>query len=346
MSYKNKKKKRLGFTTTIPIEVVLAAGYEPVDLNNIFITDSAAAHLIEDAEIFGFPRSSCAWIKGIHAAVEKMVSSPSPIDLFVAVTEGDCSNARVLKEIVETMRGVPTYLFSYPHDRSRQRLRTEIARFASFLGTTLEKAEEVRTALRPLRKKLERFDELSWRYPGVVPGLENHLLLVSASDFGGDLATYRSRTRAAIAAAEKRLSTGRWHRYGKPFAYLGVPPIFDLYSFLEEKGAIVVFNEMQREFAMLGDHDDLVAQYRAYSYPYSAEYRFSKAIAEIKRRHVLGIIHYVQAFCHRQIEDIILRRMLKEAGVSLPLLTLEGDKPQKELSGPQKTRLEAFVEML
>jgi hypothetical protein len=29
----------VGFTSTIPVEVILAAGLKPVDLNNIFITD-------------------------------------------------------------------------------------------------------------------------------------------------------------------------------------------------------------------------------------------------------------------------------------------------------------------
>jgi len=342
----SKRKRRLGFTTTIPVEVVLAAGYQPVDLNNVFIADPKSARMVEDAEITGFPRSCCAWIKGIHAAVATMQSSAHPLDLFVAVTEGDCSNARVLKEIIETSTKFPTYLFSYPQSRSLRSLRTEISRFSSFLGTTLGAAEEMRRSLLPLRKMLERFDELSWHYPGIISGLENHLILVSASDFGGNLKSYRDHVRATLAAAEEHLALGKWRRYDKPLAYLGVPPIFDLYSFLEQKGAIVVFNEMQREFAMLGEHKDITAQYLAYSYPYSAEYRFSKAIAEIRRRGVVGIIHYVQSFCHRQLEDIILRRMLREAGISLPVLTLEGDKPQKELDGRQKTRLEAFVEML
>ncbi len=30
---------RVGLTTTIPVEVVLAAGLTPVDLNNLFIAD-------------------------------------------------------------------------------------------------------------------------------------------------------------------------------------------------------------------------------------------------------------------------------------------------------------------
>ena len=31
--------KKIGITTTVPIEVLLAAGYQPVDLNNVFIKE-------------------------------------------------------------------------------------------------------------------------------------------------------------------------------------------------------------------------------------------------------------------------------------------------------------------
>ncbi|MDI6815539.1 MAG: hypothetical protein QMC90_05650 [Dehalococcoidales bacterium] len=29
---------KIGITTTVPIEILIAAGYKPVDLNNVFIT--------------------------------------------------------------------------------------------------------------------------------------------------------------------------------------------------------------------------------------------------------------------------------------------------------------------
>jgi len=29
--------KTIGITTTVPIEILMAAGYKPVDLNNLFI---------------------------------------------------------------------------------------------------------------------------------------------------------------------------------------------------------------------------------------------------------------------------------------------------------------------
>ena len=55
--------KRIGFTTSLPIEVLFAAGHKPIDLNNIFITQDPEKS-VYDAEIKGFPRTICAWIKG------------------------------------------------------------------------------------------------------------------------------------------------------------------------------------------------------------------------------------------------------------------------------------------
>ena len=104
----------VGFTTTIPLVVLVAAGRRPVDLNNIFITAPDPQALIEDAEIDGFPRNICAWIKGLYGAVVR-----HGIDEVIAVTEGDCSNTRALMEVL-SLRGTTTIPFSYPHDRSRQ----------------------------------------------------------------------------------------------------------------------------------------------------------------------------------------------------------------------------------
>ena len=60
---------RVGLTTTIPVEVVLAANLTPVDLNNLFIADPLALARVSQAEAAGFPRTLCAWIKGIYAAL-------------------------------------------------------------------------------------------------------------------------------------------------------------------------------------------------------------------------------------------------------------------------------------
>jgi benzoyl-CoA reductase/2-hydroxyglutaryl-CoA dehydratase subunit BcrC/BadD/HgdB len=63
-------------------------------------------------------------------------------------------------------------------------------------------------------------------------------------------------------------------------------------------------------------------------------------IAELSRRRIDRVIHYVQAFCHRRIGDIIFRHTLK-----LPVLTLEGND-DFFLTHHLKTRVEAFLDML
>ena len=87
--------RRVGFTSTIPLEVLIAAGAVPIDLNNVFITDPDSSTLIDAAELDGFPRNVCGWIKGIYGAV-----ATSGITEMVAVTEGDCSYTKALMEVL------------------------------------------------------------------------------------------------------------------------------------------------------------------------------------------------------------------------------------------------------
>ncbi|MBI4643287.1 MAG: hypothetical protein HY743_06060, partial [Deltaproteobacteria bacterium] len=60
---------KIGLTTTIPVEAVLAAGLTPVDLNNLFISSPQALARVSLAETAGFPRTVCAWVKGIYATL-------------------------------------------------------------------------------------------------------------------------------------------------------------------------------------------------------------------------------------------------------------------------------------
>ena len=101
-----------------------------------------------------------------------------------------------------------------------------------------------------------------------------------------------------------------------------------------------MFNEVQRQFAMPFDTPDLVEQYRMYTYPYGVFRRIDDIQQEIERRNLDGIIHYVQSFCFRQIEDMIFREKLQ-----IPILTIEGDKPGK-LDARTKMRIDSFLEML
>lgn len=321
---------RVGFTTTVPLEVVIAAGKIPVDMNNVFITSPRSHQLIEEAEVDGFPRSTCGWIKGMYAAIlEKGIKE------LIAVTEGDCSNTRALMEVL-SLKGVETVPFAYPHDRHPESIRFEIEKLMRHFGVGWDAVNLSRERLGRIRRKVREIDRLTWE-ENRVTGSENHYYQVCTSDMNSDPNRFETDVDAFIAEARTR----------SPFkdklrlAYIGVPPIFDdLYQFTENLGARVVFNETQRQFAMPYDTQDMVEQYLAYTYPYDIFHRLSDILLELERRKVDAVIHYVQSFCFRQIEDMIVRQK-----VPLPILTLEGDKPTP-LDARTKIRIEGFLEML
>ena len=86
----------------------------------------------------------------------------------------------------------------------------------------------------------------------------------------------------------------------------------------------MVYNEIQRQFAMPEPGQDLADQYTNYTYPYDTACRLAAIKQQIQLRNIDGIIHYVQSFCHRTISDIIFR-----ARLNVPVLTLEGGSDLK-----------------
>lgn len=321
---------RIGITTTIPVEVVYAAGHTPVDLNNIFITHADHRSLIEEAESQGFPATTCGWIKGIYAAARRC-----GVDAVIGVMSGDCSNTQALLEIW-TYEGLQTFPFAYPYDRSQEALSGEIDRLCSRLGTEREAAEAAKISLDRVRAKALEIDRLTWE-ADLVNGAENHYWLVSSSDFEGNPDTYEKKLDNFLEELRPRSPRTESVRLG----YVGVPPILDgLYDFLEALGARVVFNETQRQFCLPYLGDSLVEAYRKFTYPYDVFGRIEDIRREIARRSIQGVIHYVQAFCFRQMEDMLLRKTL-----GVPILTLEGDRPGP-VDARTRTRLESFVEML
>lgn len=320
----------VGFTTTIPLEILVAAGRKPIDLNNIFITDADPQALIEEAEVAGFPRNICGWIKGLYGTVIR-----HDIREMIAVTEGDCSNTQALMEVL-SLQGVRTIPFAYPYDRSRETLQLEISKLARHFGVNDAQIEETRRSLNTIRAKIHEIDRLSWQ-DNRVSGEENHLFQVCTSDMKSDAGAFEREIDEFLREARAR----------KPFtetirlAYIGVPPIVtNLYTVLEDMGARVVFNETQRQFSMPYACADIVEQYLRYTYPYDIFTRLDDIEKELAARRVDGVIHYVQSFCFRQIEDLIVRRRLK-----MPILTLEGDRPGL-LDARSRIRLEGFLEMI
>jgi benzoyl-CoA reductase/2-hydroxyglutaryl-CoA dehydratase subunit BcrC/BadD/HgdB len=253
----------------------------------------------------------------------------------IAVTGGDCSNTTALAEVLER-RGVQVIPFDFPLDRDRERLGRQMERLSGALGAPWKEVERVRTRLNTIRRKLQELDRLTYE-ENRVSGLENHLFLVTSSDFNSDPETYEVELDRFLQEASARSPQEGLVRLG----YLGVPPIFsDLYEFLESLGGRVVFNEVQRQFSMPWPERDIVDQYLKYTYPYGIRGRLEDIRTAIGERRLDGLIHYTQTFCFRQIYDILLRESLP-----LPVLTIEGDKPGK-VDSRTAVRLETFVEML
>jgi len=324
--------KKIGITTTVPVEVLIAAGYQPIDLNNVLVADPNPGRLITIAERAGFPLNCCSWIKGIYG-----VCLDYGINDVICVTSGDCSNTIMLMEILK-LKGLNAVPFAYPDSPYPHLMQHTLEALAATLGTTLEDADKVRDELKAARDLALKLDELTWQQ-NTVSGWENHLWLVSASDFNQDFRKYRRELQGLLEACSRRqpYPAGQLR-----LAYIGVPSVYarELYHFIEKHGARVVFNEVQRQFAMPQPGKSLSEQYSSYTYPYSIHERLRDIKTEILRRQVDGIIHYVQAFCHRGIGDIIFRD-----AIDLPVLTLEGND-DFFLNSHIKTRIEAFLDML
>jgi len=339
----------IGLTATVPVEVLLAAGAVPLDLNNVFITSpdpaspgrspatpgQSPAGLVAEAEQRGFPINCCAWIKGLYATARRL-----GVRRIIGVAQGDCSNTHALMDVLAS-EGVEVIDFNYPYPKDAAALGRAIGELAVRLGTTRAAAEAERLRLAPLRRTLAEIDRLTWQ-EGRVTGEENHLWLIGSSDFGGDPAAYARAAEEFLATARARPPASIRHRLG----FVGIPPIVSgLYGFLEDLGARVVFNEFQRQFAMLppgpaGPAANLVDQYMAYTYPYGIADRIDDIRRACAERRIDGLVHYVQSFCFRHIQD----RLLREA-IEMPILTVEFDRPGP-LDGQSRTRIEAFIERL
>ncbi len=324
--------RAVGFTTSIPVEILLAAGRRPVDLNNAFISGPEAHLFVRQAETNGFPATCCAWMRGIYG-----VLSTLDVDEVIAVVRGDCSQTQGLMEVLQ-MEGTRVYPFAYPFERSLEAMKEEIRKLQEHFRVRPEEVEEAKRVLDRIRRKLNRLDLLTWR-EGLVSGEENHRFLVASSDMNGDPRAFEHEVDALL--EEAALRTPAPAGEGLRLGYLGVPPIWqDLYQRIERPGVRVVFNEIQRQFSMPYLAPTLEEQYLRFTYPYEVFFRLEDIQRETARRGLDGFIHYTQTFCFRQIEDKILRHRLPR-----PVLTLEGDRPEP-LDARTETRIEAFLEML
>lgn len=326
------KMKKVGITTTVPSEILFAAGVVPVDMNNLFITAEKYDAYIERAERDGFPKSMCAWIKGIYGAV-----LDHEMDTLIGVIEGDCSNTKVLLEVLER-KGVTMIPFGFPHGKETETMTHQMNTLKSALGVTDAEVEQWRQKLGQIRELGIKLDTLSYE-TNQLSGFENHLFLVSFSDFMNDPEGYTKTLTEKIAEVQQRPPFKDKVRLG----YIGVPPMQgDLFDYLENMQARIVYNEVQREFMFprWKNAQNVVEQYLDYTYPYDLSSRLVDIKKQVEDRKLDAIIHYTQAFCHKAAEDMIIKSEL-----DVPVLQIEGDK-LNVLDARTKLRIEAFVDML
>lgn len=314
------------------MEVLIAAGYTPVDLNNVFVVSDNYLKYIDVAEKDGFPKSLCAWIKGLYGACIE-----NGIEEIVGVMEGDCSNTKALIEVLQ-LKGIKVHPFSFPHSHTLEDVQREIKKLMDHFKVSEAEVETVRKRLNEVRALGKEVDELTY-IDNKANGFENHLYQVSLSDFNSDINVFESDLKKAINEIRTREPINKKLRLG----YIGVPPMTtDIYSFVENFNAHFVYNEVQREFAFPRGTEakNIYEQYYDYTYPYNTDFRILELKKQIEERKLDGIIHYTQAFCFRAVEDIIIKNKL-----DIPILNIEGDK-LNTLDARTKLRLEAFLDML
>jgi benzoyl-CoA reductase/2-hydroxyglutaryl-CoA dehydratase subunit BcrC/BadD/HgdB len=324
--------KVIGITTTVPVEVLLAADYKVIDLNNIFICSDKYLKYIDHAEKDGFPKSSCAWIKGIYG-----VCLEENIKEVIGVIEGDCSNTKALTEVLE-IKNINVYPYIYPHSHTLKDVKASIDKFMKLFCVNSLEVEKTRQGLNKIRELAKKIDTLTY-IDNKASGFENHLYQVMLSDFNGSPIECEALLEAKIAEIEKRPEMPKKIRLG----YIGVPPMTcDIYDYVENFNAGFVFNEVQREFAFPRAQraKNIYEQYYDYTYPYDISFRLSEIKKQIEERKIDAIVHYTQAFCYRAIEDIVIKDQ-----IGIPILTLEGDK-MNCLDSRTKLRLEAFLDMV
>ncbi|MDZ4122133.1 MAG: 2-hydroxyacyl-CoA dehydratase, partial [Candidatus Cloacimonadaceae bacterium] len=225
-----KTHKHIGFTTSLPIEVILAAGHVPVDLNNRFITTDAAAK-ISQAELNGFPRTICSWIKGNY-----ITARTSGLDEVIGIIQGDCSNTHSIMDMLKE-DGMPVWHFSFPPEKNYQALDKEIQRLEEHYQVLRYQSLAQKKRLDTIRRRLVYLDELTWKHR-LVSGAENHSWLISSSDFNEDPDRYEEDLEKFISVAENRAPLPSRLR----LAYLGVPPVYnDLYNVVSSLGGDILF---------------------------------------------------------------------------------------------------------
>lgn len=324
----------IAFTTTIPQEIIWAANKIPFDLNNAFVSNNPLNY-INKAESLGIIRNTCSWIKGMLGVIDDYQDE---IEAIIVVTQGDCSNNHSLIELASHFfPKLQIIKFAYPADKDSQQLQLELNKLATKLDTNLIHANEIKKILSPIRNKLKNLIAI-YQEKNNIPAATMQKILVSSTDFNGDYQKYESEIDNYFKLMINNPSNNKLIKIG----VIGVPTIIpNFYSYLEEELKVNVnLFEVEEDFCMYDSYSSLQEQYLKFKYPYDLNSRIEWINKAIYSRQLKGIVHYVQTFCHRQIDDTLIKKTL-----NTPTITLEADAPEK-IDMRSKIRLENFIERI
>ncbi|TYO97141.1 2-hydroxyglutaryl-CoA dehydratase D-component [Geothermobacter ehrlichii] len=297
-----------GLTAPIPLEILIAAERQPVDLLQLFLQETDPAGVLDEAAQAGFAEDASIIEKGLYGTILRHGIR----EVVIAVT-GD----RPVRELATLLQqhDVRIIFFYYPLDRCRETLALEIKKLARHFDAAPVDIDRVHHRLADIRDQLHRIDRLCWQ-DEKISSQESFSLQLAASDMRGDPESFAAELDRFIDRAERNQPKSRSRR----IACLGDVPLWnDLFLTIEEFDARVVYHEIPHQIGMPHRADSLVEQYLAFDLPYDVPARLHKSLETARERNVDGLVFIRTGNRPASgITEILLRQQTE-----LPLLVLD-----------------------
>lgn len=317
---------KIGVIPPVPMEPFSASTHEAVNLWSAFFLAKDREPWLETARLAGFPDNFSLWARCLYGMVFDL-----GIERVYAPAPG------LPKEVVQVIQllgeqEVRTGSFSFPLLRNQDRLREELAKLHVDLGVEPGVLDSVLSRWGEARTSLRRFDGLQQRSAG-FSSREYVEMLARCMNPGRDLEGMRREVEAGILNYQD-LGRDRWLRIG----LLGLSPYREgFYEALEERKAVVVYDEWGVENNPMAAASDLTSLYHLCSLPYGLKRRLERTLREAQARKVRGFILSVEYLCESVRDEGFFR-----ANLGMPVHTLEsrGGAP---LSPAEESALKRFL---
>jgi len=319
----------IGFTAPIPLETLIAAGRQPVDLRQLFLGAENPAEIFEEADLAGFDPGCDSWLKGFYGSILRYGIRE------VVVVTNDQSGLSELVALLK-MHDVRVIPFSYPIDRSAESLALEIKKLARHFDASPVEIDHARQQLNLIREKIHRIEH---RYRQRPHGNCRHIIELqqAAYDMQGDPTAFSRKVDNFPGEFERRPHRSSLLRLA---CFGEIPMCGNLYETLEELGATVVYSEQGRQASMPFQTDSLVEQYLQFTLPYGIFPRTEFCRKDLEEDPVDGILLFNSTAPTRRLGEMLMRQQFKQ-----PLLCLPNLRPG-ELDAASRTALEGFIEDL